>query len=189
MLIRFTMVELPISAEEKFREAVYFFNRMLETRTNVYELPFNFSAFLSAMRSVTLYLQEQFAKNEGFGDWYATKQQEMRGDILLSMLKDMRNEVLHARPIQLLISAGPELPEEGVQTKHFEMTLDTDRKGNILIRTKFTEDSPGMESQVIADWHFVAYDKANVFEVCDKGLRTIRILLDEWYRMQKQKDV
>jgi hypothetical protein len=57
VLIQAQMVPMPVTAGEKFREAVYFFERMNETRTNVHLFPFHFSAFLSALRSVTFYLQ------------------------------------------------------------------------------------------------------------------------------------
>lgn len=188
MLIKFTMVQLPVSAEEKFREAVYFFDKMIQTRGNVNELPYNFSAFLSAMRSITLYLQKQFSRDERFAGWYAAKQQAMKDDLWLRMLKDMRDEALHARPIELLISAGPILPEEGVETNHFEMSFDTDPKGNIRIRTKYSKDAVEQDSGVISDWDFVQFDEANVFQVCDAGLRKIRGILDEWHKMAKQEN-
>lgn len=57
MLIQAQMVPLPVTAGEKFREAVYFFESMNEIPTNVRLFPFHFSAFLSALRSVTFYLR------------------------------------------------------------------------------------------------------------------------------------
>src|SRR5262245_35470516 len=96
MLIKASMVPLPITAGGKFREAIYFFNRMVQTRTNVYVFPFHFSAFLSALRSVTFYLQAQFSENSAFKSWYQAKQDQMRDDPLLRMLKAMRDEVLHS---------------------------------------------------------------------------------------------
>ena len=52
MLIAAKMVPFPVSAVEKFQEAVYFFNQMIETQTNVYSFPYNLSAFLSAFRAM-----------------------------------------------------------------------------------------------------------------------------------------
>ena len=40
MLIKAPMLSLPVTAGEKLREAIYFFNRMIETRANVHLFPF-----------------------------------------------------------------------------------------------------------------------------------------------------
>jgi hypothetical protein len=73
MLLKTEMGPFPASAVEKFREAVCFFNRMIETQTNVYFFPYNLSAFLLALRSVTFYLQEQYGKDASFQQWYVQK--------------------------------------------------------------------------------------------------------------------
>ena len=115
MLVQYTMVPLPTTADEKFAEAGYFFGRMNATRTNVREMPFNFSGFLAAVRSVTLYLQEQYSGNREFEAWYPSKQDEMRADPDLRLLKQLRDESLHARKVTLQISQGPKLPSGGTK--------------------------------------------------------------------------
>lgn len=40
MLIKAPMLSIPVTADEKLREAIYFFNRMIETRINVHLFPF-----------------------------------------------------------------------------------------------------------------------------------------------------
>ena len=42
-------------------EAAYFYNGMLAHRTNSVVFPYYLSAFVSALRSVTYYLQKQYA--------------------------------------------------------------------------------------------------------------------------------
>lgn len=118
MLVKAEMVPLPVSAHGKFNEAIYFFNRLLESKTNVCLFPHHLSAFLSALRSVTFYLQAQFRENPAFVEWYPKKQDEMRDDPLLRMLKELRDEALHARPLTLRFLHGPTLPPEGVETDH-----------------------------------------------------------------------
>jgi hypothetical protein len=71
MRIQFTVVPLPMTAAEKFNEAAYFFNQMVVTVNNTRTFPFNLSAFLSALRSTTFYLQVQYRHDERFVHWYA----------------------------------------------------------------------------------------------------------------------
>ncbi len=40
MLIKAPMLSLPVTAGEKLREAIYFFNRMIETHANMHLFPF-----------------------------------------------------------------------------------------------------------------------------------------------------
>ena len=67
------MVRVPVTARQKFNEAAYFYNGMLANRTNVIVFPYYLSAFLSAFRSVTFYLQKQYANDETFKSWYEKK--------------------------------------------------------------------------------------------------------------------
>ena len=60
------MARVPVTARQKFNEAAYFYNAMLKHRLNVIIFPYYLSAFLSALRSVTYYLQKQGAHNEQF---------------------------------------------------------------------------------------------------------------------------
>jgi hypothetical protein len=182
MLIQAQMVPLPVTAAEKFREAVYFFNRMVETQTNVYLFPFHFSAFLSSLRSVTFYLQAQFKGNNAFETWYERKQEEMRNDPLLRMLKEMRDEALHARPIELQFLHGPTLPEEGIETTHFAMTAQTDNQGEVRTRIKIGIDGEEREVPPVVHWVVDLPDEISILQACDSGLRKIQALLEEWHQ-------
>lgn len=189
MLIEAQMVPMPVTAGEKFREAIYFFDRMIETRTNVYLFPFHFSAFLSALRSVTFYLQAQFRSEPVFEAWYEKKQQEMRGDPLLRMLKDMRDEALHARPIELQFQHGPTIPAEGIETTHLVIGATTDDKGEVRTTIKVGVD--GEEKEVPPVVHWVVRlpdetDEINILKACDAGLRKIEALLVEWNEHAKE---
>jgi hypothetical protein len=55
------MARVPVTARQKFSEAAYFYNGMLPHRTNPVVFPYYLSAFVSALRSVTYYLQKQYA--------------------------------------------------------------------------------------------------------------------------------
>lgn len=141
MLMKATMVPLPVTAGAKFSEAIYFFNRMIETRTNVSQFPFHLSAFLSALRSVTFYLQAQFSEHPRFAAWYDAKRGEMRTDPLLRMLKDLRDEALHVRSVNLQFWHGPPIPEGGIETKDFQVSVETDPQGEIQMRMKLSAEA------------------------------------------------
>ncbi len=186
MLIKAQMVPLPVTAGEKFREAVYFFSRMIETRTNVRLFPFHLSAFLSALRSVTFYLQAQYRGNAGFEAWYGKKQEEMRGDPLLRLLKEMRDEELHARPVDLQFLHGPTIPEEGIETTHLEIGATTDDAGEIRTSIKVGADGEEKEVPPVVHWVVDLPDEINILQACDSGLRRVQALLEEWNGLSKQ---
>jgi len=186
VLIKAQMVPLPVTAGEKFREAIYFFNRMIETHTNVRVFPFHFSAFLSALRSVTFYLQAQYRGNAVFEAWYDKKQQEMRGDPLLRMLKEMRDEELHARPVQLQFLHGPTIPDEGIETTHLEIGATTDGAGEVRTSIKVGANEKEKEVPPIVHWVVDLPDEINILQACDSGLRRIQALLEEWNGLSKQ---
>jgi len=177
------MVGLPTTAEEKFRDAVYFFNRMLETRTNVYEFPFNFSAFLSASRSITFYLQEQHTGNSIFATWYKEKQEEMKTHPSMKKLKELRNEALHSRPIELFITQGGKLPPEGLSV--FSFGFKTDQKGNMQTFVQLKKDGPEVLIESQGEWNLESKDGPIVLQVCDEALRYLRHLLDEWHEISE----
>ncbi len=184
--MKFKMVHLRMSATEKFSEAVYFCNCLIETRNNVHTFPFNLSAFLSAARSVTFYLQEQFEADPVFREWYAERQSEMRGEPLLRMLKDMRDEALHARPIEMWVWSGPRLPEEGIVTDRFEWSLDNDVAGNIRVQCRIGKDGPETDAVPVTRWVFDQADETEVLEVCANGLEKLRTLLQQWEKKRQQ---
>jgi hypothetical protein len=82
------MARVPVTARQKFSEAAYFYNSMLPHRTNPVVFPYYLSAFVSALRSVTYYLQKQYAHDERFKEWYAPKQEAMKADPVLKMLHE-----------------------------------------------------------------------------------------------------
>jgi hypothetical protein len=56
---------------------------MKQTENDWMLFKFHFSAFLSAMRSITLIMQKEYAQALGFEKWYRLQQEEMGKDILL----------------------------------------------------------------------------------------------------------
>lgn len=88
------------STRHKLNEAKYFmsqiqsiYSQYLEEGTGelFYTLHYNLSAFYSAARSVTLYMQKEYSYKQGFSEWYELKRAEMKNDPELKFLVWARN--------------------------------------------------------------------------------------------------
>jgi len=71
------------------------------TIDNFLKLKATFSAFLSAARSITFYMQKQYKTIPGFAEWYTAKQSEMSNDKELNYLNRARVENVHIGPVPL----------------------------------------------------------------------------------------
>ncbi len=81
----------------KLEEAAYFLSRMYAERENRTHFRYEFSAFLSAARSVLQLALEQVKLTPGGPDWY---QAAIAREPLISMFKDLRDSNIHERPVQ-----------------------------------------------------------------------------------------
>jgi len=84
-----------MQAQFKLGEAKHFLEQMKNSSDKEIFL-FNLDAFLSASRSVTWVLQNEFSNDTRFQKWYNDKQREMQADPLLTFFKDMRNAAVKA---------------------------------------------------------------------------------------------
>ena len=155
MRIKFTIVPLPMTAFEKFHEAIYFYNQMIATLNNTRTFPFNVSAFLSALRSTTFYLQVQYGHDQRFATWYGRAQETMMKDPILKLLNELRREVIHQKPVNLVVNSGPAFQQDPVTvTEMFEATSGTDAQGNIFWLYKNGHDGVEQTAEAITDWEF-----------------------------------
>jgi len=149
MTIGGQMARVPVTAHQKFDEAAYFYNGMLAHRNNPVVFPYYLSAFVSALRSVTFYLQKQYAHEAGFQEWYAKKQEEMKADPVLRLLHDKRNTAVHIEPFDLYFKEGFKFPEKYggvIKTTHLEVMHKPDPTGEMKITLKVGKD--GQTEQV-----------------------------------------
>ena len=56
---------------QKLDEAHYFFEKMKESVEENNVFGYNLSAFLTAARSVTLFMQKEYSDKIGFDNWYS----------------------------------------------------------------------------------------------------------------------
>ena len=82
------------STHDKYNEAQYFFGKLVALYHRPDEFKFNLNAFIQAIRNITFMLQSEERKPEGFAQWYAKKQEEMRADDLLRRFVEARNIIV-----------------------------------------------------------------------------------------------
>lgn len=187
MLLTFTVVPLPVTAAEKFNEAVYFYGRMRQTVANLREFPFHLSAFLAAARSTTLFLQKQYSGESRFDDWYKRKQAEMAADPDLLTLNRLRVETIHIQPVSLTVQAGPTLPADGVEidgSRGGYLKLGSDPGGTITTPYRPNADVPIINAKPRVRWLLGDDSGPDIGIVCGNGLIKIKAVLEEWFRMQ-----
>lgn len=84
---------------DKLNEAAYFLEQMKGNVENKEAFRFNLSAFMSALRSTTLFMQAEYTHTPGFLTWYATKQPEMERDKILKFFNKQRTQTIHIKSI------------------------------------------------------------------------------------------
>ncbi|MBI3218270.1 MAG: hypothetical protein HYZ44_02035 [Bacteroidetes bacterium] len=74
----------------KIAESEYFLKRITRSK-DMFEVQFLFSAYVSAMRSVTFCIQASLSDLDGFALWYESKQRELKNDPLAKFFLQARN--------------------------------------------------------------------------------------------------
>jgi len=182
MVVQGQMARVPVTARQKFDEAAYFYNGMGGHRRNPIVFPYYLSAFVSALRSVTFYMQSQYSRDERFAQWYAEKQVEMRADPVLKLLKDKRDIALHAEPFDLYFYQGFKFPErygDCITTDHLEVKEGRDLDGNVTMTIKVGKDGETEPVEPRISWHFAEDDPLDVMNHCYTGLEKMDAMLKE----------
>jgi len=88
------------NTREKLLEAKYFLERMIRKQSHRDAFKYNLSAFLAAARSVTFFMQKEFARVSGFKEWYSKKQAEMQSNNAMRFLNKKREMTIHQQPVR-----------------------------------------------------------------------------------------
>jgi hypothetical protein len=91
------MTENP--TQHKAKEAEFHLQQAKECYQEDDKFSYFLSAFLSAARSITFYMQEQYRKHSGFPKWYCIEQTKMKADENLSYLNKARVEDVHQKSV------------------------------------------------------------------------------------------
>jgi hypothetical protein len=76
---------------KKVGETDFFLEKLKETDSWDEEYVYYFSAFVSAMRSITFTLQFVMCKYHGFADWYKSRQERLGKSRIAQLFKELRN--------------------------------------------------------------------------------------------------
>jgi len=90
--------------EIKLYEADFFLNFVEQNSSHHALLLYGLSAFLTAARSITLFLQAECNGKEGFGEWYVLKRESLEKNEFAKFLKDTRNISAHAMYADIIIT-------------------------------------------------------------------------------------
>ena len=118
----------------KVDEASYFLSMMKQTFDNdSNNFIYNLNAFLSATRSITLFMQKQYSKKDGFKMWYGKKQNEMENDSDLNFLVKSRNEVIHEKKMNTVMefTLTPISSGKIVKNPYEKMAFNMDKRAFI----------------------------------------------------------
>lgn len=162
------------NTEDKLNEARYFLERM-QLAPNTDEFRYNLTACLSAIRSITLIMQKEFNKVDGFNSWYASKQEVMKNDSLLKYVHAQRNLSLHVRPL---------IPTPFVNIERvFEISSQTTNV--ILCGTAGTlayTPRPSVVPRVVASnvkYYFSDIESKDVISLCEEALNILEKIVTE----------
>ena len=87
--------------QDKLAEARYFLDQMRRYKNDADSFRFVLSAFLSAARSVTLFMQKEYGSRPGFDDWYQQKQAELANDPDMKLFNEKRVITVHKGSLRL----------------------------------------------------------------------------------------
>jgi hypothetical protein len=137
---------------DKLNEAS-FFHQCLAGEQYFDRYRYFLSAFVSAARSVTLFMQKEYAHEKGFDDWYAKRQEEMKADQDMKFLYNQRGEAIHLSRLKLGEHGAIGKFRIGGETKFEIRDLDTGTTETHVVPSK-TVVSAGDSGQIEWAWYF-----------------------------------
>jgi len=166
--------------KQKFEEAKYFLSQMHAYAGTPKEFYFNLSAFLSAARSVTFVMQEEYSNFPKFNDWYKVKKEEMNNDEDWDFFNKLRVKTIHKKPVMpdRKIEVGITFV---ISSSYIIENIDNSDKivSKKSTKSKKTKSIPKTESTVKNLWFFEKKPNVDLFEVCDKHLQKIEKIVEE----------
>ena len=92
-------LEMTNHTRHKLNESGYFLDMARKSSQEDEIFSFNLSAFLSAARSITFFMQKQYNDCSWFEAWYCIKRREISGDAELKYLNAARVESIHKKEV------------------------------------------------------------------------------------------
>lgn len=150
------------------------------------EFQYNASAFFSAARSVTFYLQKECRDTEGFDEWYEVKQGKMRESALFSAMVIARNYVVKEdHPSITGFSVHITNDADDAEISELSMRANGVGTAEIIKRADdqfdFQKEDIEIISMDILSQHLSSeYQRKPLLQVCEEFLDELDALLSEW---------
>jgi len=173
---------LTTDTHDKLNEAHYFLERMAENQNDRDPFRYNLSAFLAAARSVTFFMQEEYAKVSGFQEWYDNQRKLMEGDELMKMLKEKRDLTIHREPLSLNAHVSVTACDT-VTISEGLVLVKYDSEGREVSRIEKREPpKPAPEPKpptVEWKWYFAEIPQIDVLDACAQYIKKLGDLVSE----------
>ncbi len=166
---------------DKLDEAKYFLSQLKLNIINVSIFRYNLSAFLSAIRSVTFFLQKECNGIPGFSEWYVMEQEKMKSDPYMKFLNDKRVLEVHK---------GRSLLRKETRVTHHDSVSMVDSITIFLIRSDGTGDirqsgpsvhdiSRKIDPTTEHLWFFEDFEEKDIIQLCEEHVSKIEKLLND----------
>lgn len=156
----------------KVDETNYFLSMMKKTfHDNSDSFHFNMNAFISAFRSITLYMQKQYTKCSGFLEWYSNEQIKMSNDQDLKFLIDARNDVIHIKPVNHMTEYEIKIPVSLPIIPGEELLKKIDKINDGEVNKR--------EIEVNIERRFFEKQEQEIIDFCENQLNKLTKLVDE----------
>lgn len=129
---------------------------------------FNLSAFLSAARSITWYMQKQYVCRKGFSEWYSPIVKKMSGDPELTYLNEARAEDIHKETVQ---TGATRAITFGVDVVFGKAPPKSEQ-------TKESEKPPTQSSTKTIRRFFPKFGNIDVIEFCENQLQKLNKIVE-----------
>jgi hypothetical protein len=144
--------------QHKAKEAEFHLRKAKEHYRCDDTFAFYLSAFLSASRSVTFYMQKQYGKLEGFPEWYCAEQTRMRADNDLKYLNEARIEDVHRKPIHTGAARSVSVRLDAILGKEGGERID---EPNPVVTNKYDASEPSTLMR-----YFAGRKQIEIIEFC-----------------------
>jgi len=185
------------STRDKCNEAGYFLAQMKTAINNKDAFRYNLSAFISALRSTTLFMKKEYAHTPKFSSWYPTKQAQMEADKILSFFNKQRVLTIHIKSIAThsqvqFHSPSIDLAKFTGEPLSFTVTASVEESGKPTMQVFNIVDPAGAlagEASIETQWLFDDLpqednpDNKDVFVLCAEQLDKIAAIVSECEQM------
>jgi len=147
---------------------------------------YHLSAFLSASRSVTWYLQKEYAHNPKFEEWYTKKQDYIKTDPLFKFFNKKRVDVVHIKMIEVRGHHEATMHESIGLSDSVIIEL-RDANGNIKQTETYTSkpkpvsQQKSSEPEITYRWFFTDFnnEEKEIIPLCSKYIESLQAIVDE----------